>query len=118
SQQEVQKPVTYDMTDAAILIVLFGTIMFIADITIFMVFRSDLPQVLQTSWFVTSTISEVIFIFLFRAPMLFIRAHRPSILLMGLSLFVVLTAIILPFTTIGHRVFLFASPKWEHAPWL
>ena len=118
SEQEVQKPVTYDMTDAAILIVLFGTIMFIADITIFLVFRSHFPETLQTSWFITSTISEVIFIFLFRAPMLFFRAHRPSGLLVGLSLFVVATAIILPFTTIGHKIFLFTSPQWEHAPWL
>ncbi len=118
SEEEVQKPVTYDMTDAAILIVLFGTIMFIADITIFLVFRSHFPETLQTSWFITSTISEVIFIFLFRTPMLFFRAHRPSNLLLGLSLFVVATAIILPFTTIGHKVFLFTSPKWEHAPWL
>ncbi len=118
SEQEVQKPVTYDMTDAAILIVLFGTIMFIADITIFLVFRSHFPETLQTSWFITSTISEVIFIFLFRAPMLFFRAHRPSRLLMGLSLFVVLTALILPFTTIGHTIFLFSSPRLEHAPWL
>jgi len=118
SEQEVQKPVTYDMTDAAILIVLFGTIMFIADITIFLVFRSHFPETLQTSWFITSTISEVIFIFLFRAPMLFFRAHRPSNLLIGLSLFVVSTALILPFTTVGHKIFLFSSPKWEHAPWL
>lgn len=118
SEQEIQKPVTYDMTDAAILIVLFGTIMFIADITIFLVFRSHFPETLQTSWFITSTISEVIFIFLFRAPMLFFRAHRPSRLLIGLSLFVVSTAVILPFTTIGHKIFLFTSPQWEHAPWL
>lgn len=118
SPEEVQKPLSYDMTDAAILIVLFGTIMFIADITIFLVFHSHFPETLQTSWFITSTISEVIFIFLFRAPMLFFRAHRPSLLLTGLSLFVVLTAIILPFTSLGHNIFLFTSPRWEHAPWL
>ena len=118
SPQEIQRPLTYDMTDAAILIVLFGTIMFIADITIFLVFRSHFPETLQTSWFITSTISEVIFIFLFRAPMLFFRAQRPSNLLLGLSLFVVLTALILPFTSIGHNIFLFSSPRWEHAPWL
>lgn len=118
SPEEVQKPLTYDMTDAAILIVLFGTIMFIADITIFLVFRSHFPETLQTSWFITSTISEVVFIFLFRAPMLFFKAHRPSNLLIGLSLFVVSTALILPFTTIGHKIFLFTSPRLEHAPWL
>jgi P-type Mg2+ transporter len=118
SPQEIEKPVTYDMTDAAILIVLFGTIMFIADITIFLVFRSHFPETLQTSWFITSTISEVIFIFLFRAPMLFWRAHRPSRLLIGLSVFVVSTALILPFTSLGHNIFLFTSPRLEHAPWL
>lgn len=118
SEQEILRPLTYDMTDAAILIVLFGTIMFIADITIFLVFRSHFPETLQTSWFITSTISEVIFIFLFRAPMLFFKAQRPSNLLLGLSLFVVLVAIILPFTAIGHNIFLFSTPRWEHAPWL
>jgi hypothetical protein len=50
--------------------------------------------------------------------MLFFTAHRPSALLVGLSLFVVATAIILPCTTLGHKVFLFASPQWEHLPWL
>jgi len=118
SAQEVQKPLTYDMTDAAILIVLFGFIMFIADMTIFLVFKSHFPTTLQTSWFITSTISEVVFIFLFRTQVLFFTAHRPSALLVGLSLFVVATAIILPFTTLGHKVFLFTSPQWEHAPWL
>jgi len=118
SAEEVQKPLTYDMTDAAILIVLFGTIMFLADMTIFLVFRSHFPETLQTSWFITSTISEVIFIFLFRTQLLFFTAHRPSTLLMGLSLFVISTAIILPFTAIGHKVFLFTSPQLRHAPWL
>lgn len=118
SAPEVQKPLTYDMTDAAILIVLFGVIMFIADITIFLVFRSHFPATLQTSWFITSTISEVVFIFLFRTQLLFFVAHRPTILLIGLSLFVVLTAIILPLTTFGHNVFYFTSPEWKHVPWL
>jgi Mg2+-importing ATPase len=118
SPEEVQKPLSYDMVDAAILIALFGTIMFFADMTIFLVFRSHFPETLQTSWFITSTISEVIFIFLFRTQLLFFRAHRPSALLVGLSLFVVLTAIILPFTAIGHKVFLFTAPQKEHAPWL
>src|SRR5438445_4592809 len=117
SYEEVKRPLTYDMTDAAILIVLFGAIMFIADITIFLVFSSHFPATLQTSWFITSTISEVVFIFLFRTQLLFFRAHRPSGLLMGLSLVVVATAIILPFTTHGHKVFLFTTPQWEHLPW-
>lgn len=118
SAQEVQKPLTYDMTDAAILIMLFGTIMFFADMTIFLVFRSHFPETLQTSWFITSVVSEVIFIFLFRTQLLFFRAHRPSTLLIGLSLFVVSTAIILPFTSIGHNVFMFTSPQLRHVPWL
>jgi len=118
SAEEVQKPLTYDMLDAAILIALFGLIMFVADMTIFLVFKSHFPETLQTSWFITSTISEVIFIFLFRTQTLFFKAHRPSKLLIGLSLFVVATAIVLPFTTIGHKIFLFSSPTWQHAPWL
>lgn len=115
---EIQKPLAYDMTDVAILIILFATIMFIADIIIFLVFRSHFPETLQTSWFITSTISEVIFIFIFRSPLLFFKAHRPSNLLVGLSLFVILVALILPFTTFGHTIFLFTSPRLEHAPWL
>lgn len=118
SPEEVQKPLTYDMVDAGILIVLFGIIMFMADMTIFLVFRSHFPETLQTSWFITSTISEVIFIFLFRTQLLFFRAHRPSAPMVGLSMFVILTAIILPCTTFGNKVFLFTTPQWEHVPWL
>jgi Mg2+-importing ATPase len=118
SHEEVKQPLTYDMTDAAILITLFGLIMFVADMTIFLVFRSHFPETLQTSWFITSTISEVIFIFLFRTQLLFFRAQRPSALLAGLSFAVIATAIILPFSTIGHKIFLFTTPQWEHAPWL
>ncbi|HSC25388.1 MAG TPA: HAD-IC family P-type ATPase [Candidatus Babeliales bacterium] len=118
SNEEVQKPLIYDMTDAAILIMLFGLIMFIADMTIFLVFRTHFPETLQTSWFITSTISEVVFIFLFRTPLLFFTAHRPSPLLIGLSCSVVIIAIVLPFTKIGHALFFFTSPSWAHAPWL
>jgi Mg2+-importing ATPase len=118
SPEEVQKPLTYDMVDAAILITLFGIIMFIADMTIFLVFRSHFPETLQTSWFITSTISEVIFIFLFRTQLLFFRAHRPSATMVGLSLFVVLTAIILPCTAFGNTIFSFTTPQWQHVPWL
>jgi Mg2+-importing ATPase len=118
SFDEIKRPVTYDMTDAAILIVLFGFVMFIADLTIFLAFRSYFPATLQTSWFITSTISEIIFIFLFRTKLFFLMAHRPSWTLIGLSLFVIITALILPFTHIGHTLFLFASPEWKHLPWL
>jgi len=118
SPDEVRQPLTYDMTDAAILIVLFGLVMFLADMTIFLVFRSHFPETLQTSWFITSTISEVIFIFLFRTQRLFFMAHCPSALLMGLSVAVMAIAIVLPFTKIGHDLFLFTTPQWEHAPWL
>jgi Mg2+-importing ATPase len=118
SPEEVKKPLTYDMVDAAILITLFGTIMFIADMTIFLVFRSHFPETLQTSWFITSTISEVVFIFLFRTQLLFFRAHRPSALLVGLSMFVILSAIILPCTAFGSKIFMFTAPRWEHVPWL
>ncbi len=118
SLEEIKKPVTYDMTDATILIILFGFVMFIADLTIFLVFRSHFPATLQTSWFITSTISEIIFIFLFRTKLFFFKAQRPSCTLIGLSLFVIATAIILPFTSIGHKIFLFTSPEWHHAPWL
>ena len=118
SPEEVQKPLTYDMLDAGILIMLFGIIMFIADMTIFLVFRSHFPETLQTSWFITSTISEVIFIFLFRTPVLFFRAHHPSITMVTLSTIVILAAIILPCTTLGHTIFLFTTPEWKHVPWL
>ena len=118
SPEEVRKPLTYDMVDAAILIALFGAIMFVADMTIFLVFRTHFPETLQTSWFITSTISEVIFIFLFRTHLLFFRAHRPSKLMLILSLFVVSTAVILPFTTMGNTIFSFTAPQWKHAPWL
>jgi len=118
SPEEVKKPLTYDMMEAAILITLFGIIMFIADMTIFLVFRSHFPETLQTSWFITSTISEVIFIFLFRTPLLFFRAHRPSATMVGLSMFVILTAVILPCTAFGSKIFMFTTPRWEHVPWL
>lgn len=118
SPEEIQKPLTYDMVDAGILIALFGIIMFIADMTIFLVFRSHFPETLQTSWFITSTISEVIFIFLFRTQLLFFQAHRPSVTMVGLSMFVILTAIILPCTAFGHKIFSFTTPEWKHVPWL
>jgi len=118
SYEEIKSPITYDMTDATILIFLFGVIMFLADLTIFFAFKSHFPATLQTSWFITSTISEVIFIFLFRTQLLFFRAHKPSLLLITLSSIVVSIAIILPFTEFGQKVFLFSPPQLEHIPWL
>jgi Mg2+-importing ATPase len=118
SFEEVQKPITYDMKDATILICLFALIMLIADLVIFVVFKSHFPATLQTSWFITSTISEIMFIFLFRTQLLFFKAHRPSLILIGLSLGAVCMAVILPFTIFGQKFFMFTPPQPAHFPWL
>ena len=118
SYEELKKPLNYDMTDIAIVILIFGFIVTICDLSIFAIFKSHFPETLQTSWFITSTLSEIVFIFLFRTKLPFFRATRPTAILVGLSVFVALTAILLPFTRLGTKVFLFSPPQWEHVPWL
>lgn len=118
SHEEIKKPLSYDMNDITIIIIIFAAIVALCDLSIFIIFKSHFPETLQTSWFITSTLSEMVFIFLFRTKLPFFRATKPSAILVFLSVFVALTAVILPFTQIGKTAFLFSPPKLEHAPWL
>lgn len=116
--EELQVPRRYEVKDIIIITTALGIISTIFDFVFFIIFSRISPEVLQTNWFIASTITELLFIFSIRSRRFFLFSRRPSA---GLILFTVpaaLLAFILPFTQLGHRLFGFTSPKPMYLVWI
>jgi len=66
-------------------------------------------QVLQTSWFVASVITEIVFLFTARVRLPILKAQEPSKLISILGVIVIGTTLVLPYISIGHILFSFVS---------
>ena len=64
-------------------------------------------QVLQTSWFVGSILTELVFLFSIRTRLPFFRARRPSWYVLVLTAVAAAVTILLPYTSFGQTVFSF-----------
>jgi Mg2+-importing ATPase len=80
----------------------------------FVIFSRISPGVLQTSWFIASVISEILFLFLIRTNGLFFKTKRPSSVLLLLSAIVTICTLIIPFTHFGVVVLEFTRLKGIH----
>jgi len=109
SKQELQKPLHYDRYDISTVVFVFGLVSLPFNFIIFALFKTQ-PAMLQTSWFLTCALMQLVLIFSLRTKLLFWRAKRPSIPLIMLCLLSACTVIALPFSAIGHQIFLFEQP--------
>jgi Mg2+-importing ATPase len=66
--------------------------------------------VLQTSWFIGSILTELVFLFSIRTRLPFFRASRPSFYVLALTGVAAAATIILPYTLFGQDVFHFIPP--------
>ena len=108
THQELKSPVTYSLSDIARVTFLFGCTCLPFYYLIFTFFKHD-PTTLQTSWFIASALAQFMLIFSLRTPLFFLRAHPPSLSLVGLCCIALIIVVTLPFTAVGHEFFLFKS---------
>jgi P-type Mg2+ transporter len=112
SERELQKPLRYSMKEVGLATFFFGFVRLPFDFLVFMFFKSH-PDLLQTSWFITSSLFQFVLIFSLRTKTFFLRKPYPSLLLSGLCLFATTIVLILPFTSLGHTLFSFVRPSWH-----
>lgn len=115
---ELAKPKNYDIKDVLKAALFFGLISTFFDFVFFALFSRISPEVLQTNWFIASTVTELLFIFSIRSRRFFLFARRPSFSLVYLTIPAAIAAIVIPFTSFGHNLFKFISPQPKHLLWI
>ncbi len=116
--EELTTPRRYEVKDIIIVTTALGIISTIFDFVFFIIFSRISPEVLQTNWFIASTITELLFIFSIRSRRFFLFARRPSLGLLYFTIPAAMFALIIPFTQFGHRVFSFTTPKPIYLFWI
>lgn len=116
--EELLRPRRYEVKDIIIAALALGVISTIFDFVFFALFSRISPAVLQTNWFIASTLTELLFIFSIRSRRFFLFARKPSAVLAYLTIPAALTAIIIPFTNFGHTFFKFVSPEPKYLLWI
>ncbi len=102
SKEEISKPKKYNLRDIVFIATILGIVSSFFDFVLFASFRNSAPQVLQTSWFIFSVLTEIVLIFSLRTTRLFFKAKRPSWQLIILSIIACAITIMLPYTYFGQ----------------
>jgi len=116
--EELLSPRHYEVRDIIIAALSLGVISTIFDFIFFALFSRISPAVLQTNWFIASTITELLFIFSIRSRLFFLSAKRPSAILVYLTVPAALAAVIIPYTNFGQTFFSFVPPRPQHLLWI
>jgi len=99
--KEIRK---FNIKDIAFITIILGCVSSFFDFVIFVLFRSaPEPAQLQTAWFISSVLTELVLIFSLRTKLFFLTAKRPSLILTGLSIITAAITIVLPFTPFGQN---------------
>ncbi len=115
SFEDINKPRHYDLYDIALVSLLLGIIVMVADFIVFGSFYTGYPPaVLQTNWFITSILIELSFFYSIRTRLPFYKASFPSPYVLSLSIMVAATALMLPFTAFGQAFLHFTPPTKQH----
>ena len=108
--EELKKPKLYQLNKFILLIFLLALISTVFDFIFFGIFHNLQPSLLRTLWYVESILTEIVLIFSIRTSHSFLKAKRPSLLLIIVSFLTFLATISLPFTGFGKEAFHFVSP--------
>ncbi len=89
-QVDLKRPSKSNFTRLISITMVMGAISTIFDFIVFFYFRTFGEPILQSAWFLTSVLTEIVIIFSLRSPSFFLRSSRPSLFL---SIVAVITAI-------------------------
>lgn len=109
----LKRPKLYQLNGAVPLIIMMALVSSIFDFIFFGLFYKANPSLIQTTWFMFSILTELVFIFSIRTHHFFLKAKRPSKALLLTSLVAFVTTIVLPLTGLGRKVFSFSNPSLE-----
>lgn len=101
----LKSPSRYDFKNFIIMGLLLGVVSSAFDFVYFSVFARRSPQILQTSWFIGSVLTELLLLFSIRSKGFCLQGRRPSRILLGLTAATFLLTILIPYTSIGDFLF-------------
>ncbi len=102
---ELKRPEKYDIKGLLLLATILGVTSSLFDFVFFAKFFYAPAGVMQTSWFMLSALTEILFIFSIRTSKLCIKGGRPPVPLLGAAGLVVLAAITLPYMQWSQYLF-------------
>jgi Mg2+-importing ATPase len=108
--EELKQPKAYRLSSVLPLIMALAIISTVFDFIFFAIFHAQQPAVIQTLWFIESTLSELILIFLIRTRHLAWKAKKPAFSLVILAIGSGLFAVLMPFFVIGREILHFTTP--------
>ena len=83
---ELRKPSRSNFNKLIRVVFIMGLISSAFDFIVFFYFRKFSESILQSSWFLTSVLTEILIIFSLRTPQLFFKGPKPSTLLASISI--------------------------------
>lgn len=112
SEAEIEVPQTYDAKTIIITATILGLMITTFDFILFGLWYRAEPVRLQTNWFMSSILTELLFSFSARSPLPFYKAPMPSKPLLILSALVAGVTIAIPYTPFGQNWLHFTAPEW------
>ena len=92
--EELKKPSRSDFSSLIRITFLMGFISSLFDFSIFIYFKYFGEQILQSAWFLTSVLTEILIIFSLRSTLPFYKAKEPSFILLVMAVVVSFSSII------------------------
>lgn len=113
-QVELQKPSRSNFEKLIKIVFTMGLISSIFDFTVFFYFRQFGEGILQSAWFLTSVLTEILIIFSLRTPQLFYKGPKPSFILGFISVVTILFTFTAVFYEKLSNFFGFVALKSQH----
>lgn len=107
---ETKKPKNYNVYELGLFFIVFGIISAVFDFIFLAIFKNNDRQLIQTLWFIFSSLTEIIIIFSLRTKRFFVKTQPPPRIILGTVGVVMFLTFLLPLTSIGGSIFDFVSP--------
>lgn len=107
--ESVKIPRRYDIRAFASVALVLGVVSSFFDFVFFASFVGSGQTILQTSWFIGSILTELVFIYSVRTNKVFWKAKFPSITIVGLTLIASTLTLAIPYTKLGDSLFRFTA---------
>jgi len=111
---ELTKPSKSNFNKLIRIVLVMGIISSIFDFSVFFYFRQFGEGILQSAWFLTSVLTEILIIFSLRTPQVFFKGPKPSFLLGFISLVTVLMSFASVYFLSFSNIFGFEALNLEH----
>ena len=109
---QVRRPKNYSLIKMLPLVLLLGFVGTLSDVFFFSAFYNRSLEMFRTLWFILNIISNLVLIYLIRTSQFFLKASRPSWLLVLASCTSAIVCLMLPYSAIGQSWFSFVGPTW------